>query len=114
MGKISKSSYFQLSVTNNTDSAYIIFRGLDLTADCTFSEIEFELENGKRDTLKILGGDPVGFGIGASKIFKPYETSVARMSLFYRDTEGVIPENKEFVSKIKRVRLNIRKYIKYN
>ena len=109
-GNLDERSYFQLSVTNETDSTYAVFRGLALAIDFSWVEVEVEMKDGTRDTLMVLGFPPVDFdGARASRIIGPHEVCKVKSELFLDGMYGVIPKKKEYIDKIKRVRLNIRK-----
>ena len=107
-GSLDERSYFQLSVTNETDSTYAVFCGLALAIDFSWVEVEVEMKDGAIDTLKVLGFPTFDFD-GASKIVGPHEVCKVKSELFLDGMYGVIPKKKEYIDKIKRVRLNIRK-----
>lgn len=109
-------SYFELSITNNTDSTYHIIKGTFASGETihTFVETELQNDNGTNHKGLIIGYSPVDFNNKKVKRIPPKQTLSVKLPLFYRDTEGIIPMNSEIINQLKQVRLNLNKFYYIN
>lgn len=109
-GKIDSTSYFRLSLTNISDSTYILIKGsrdMNSTLNTYLrSEIEW-IDGTTKQGNRIPSFD---FKNKTLLLIKPRATISTTMPIFISNEEGVLPRNESTLNKISRIRFILEKF----